>query len=263
MTALPEQGVNLPTFRLDGQVAIVTGASSGLGERFARVLHAAGGTVMAVARRQDRLARLQSEIDDDLRFAIAVADITDDSACERVVHETLERFLQVDVLVNNAGVGRAMPAEDESPDHFRRVVDVNLNASFVMSHLAGRHMVERGRGSIVNMASIFGLVAAAPIKQASYCASKGAIVNLTRELAAQWARSGVRVNAIAPGFFHSELAAEVLADDSTYSYIRRNCPVGRSGEPGELDGVLLFLCSDASTYCTGQTIAVDGGWTAR
>lgn len=255
--------VDLPDFQLQGQVAIVTGASSGLGERFAHVLHAAGATVVAAARRSDRLEELRQQIDDDTRFATLVADITDDSACSRVVEETLARFEHIDVLVNNAGAGDAMPAEEESPQHFRDIVNVNLNALFVLSHLVGKHMVERGQGSIVNIASIYGLVAASPIKQASYCASKAGVVNLTRELAVQWARRGVRVNAIAPGFFPSEMAAEVLADDSTYAYIRRNCPVGRSGQAGELDGILLFLCSDASTYCTGQTIAIDGGWTAR
>ena len=124
-------------------------------------------------------------------------------------------------------------------------------------------MTENGRGSIVNIASTMGLVAAAPIPNASYCAAKGAVVNLTRELACQWARQGVRVNAIAPGFFPSEMTEALESDDRAQGFIRRNCPVGRMGRPDELDGAVLFLASDASTYCTGQVLTVDGGWTAR
>jgi NAD(P)-dependent dehydrogenase (short-subunit alcohol dehydrogenase family) len=156
-----------------------------------------------------------------------------------------------------------MAAEVEPPDVFRQLIDVNLNGLFVLSQLAGRHMIASGGGVIVNVASMLGLVASAPIKQASYCASKGAIINLTRELATQWARKGVRVNALAPGWFPSEMTAEMFADDSSMAYVQRNCPMARTGEPHELDGALLFLCSDASSYCTGQVLTVDGGWTAR
>jgi NAD(P)-dependent dehydrogenase (short-subunit alcohol dehydrogenase family) len=124
-------------------------------------------------------------------------------------------------------------------------------------------MLEQGRGSIVNLASIFGLVASAPVAQASYNASKAAVINLTRELAGQWARRGVRVNALAPGFFASEMTAELWADERSMKWIRRNTPLGRPGEPHELDGALLFLASDASSYVTGHALAVDGGWTSR
>lgn len=148
-------------------------------------------------------------------------------------------------------------------DHFRRVVDVNLHALFRLCQLAAQPMLARGRGSIVNVASMLGLVASAPIRQASYCASKGAVVNLTRELGCQWARKGVRVNAIAPGWFPSEMTSDMWHDEASVAYVEANCPMGRAGAEEELDGVLLFLASRASTYVTGQTIAVDGGWTAR
>ena len=249
-----------PLFRLDGRVSIVTGASGGLGERFARVLHAAGSTVVLAARRLDRLETLAAELPGSLAIA---CDVSVDAQLETLVATTIERFGAIDVLVNNAGIGTPMAAEDEPIDHFRRVVDVNLNALFLLSQLVGRQMIEQGHGSIVNIASMLGLVASAPIKQASYTASKGAVVNLTRELGAEWGRKGVRVNAIAPGYFPSDMTSDMWGDDQTMSYIRRNAPMGRGGEAHELDGILLFLAGDASTYVTGQTIAVDGGWTAR
>jgi NAD(P)-dependent dehydrogenase (short-subunit alcohol dehydrogenase family) len=247
-------------FKLEGRVAIVTGASSGLGDRFARVLAAAGAHVVGAARRADRLARLAAEVGG---LTTCACDVTVDEELERLVAVTLEQFGQIDVLVNNAGIGRAFPAEDEPREHFRRVVEVNLNAVFILSQLAGRAMLERGRGSIINIASMYGLVAAAPVSEASYCASKGAVVNMTRELGAQWARRGVRVNALAPGFFPSEMASEMIEDERSAQFLRRNTPIGRPGLPHELDGALLFLASDASSYVVGQTLSVDGGWTAR
>jgi len=250
-------------FDLDGRVAVVTGASSGLGERFARVLHGAGASVVAAARRSDRLAELEASIGDDSRFAVETADMTVDDDCDRLVRAAIDRFGRIDILVNNAGVGTPQPAEEETPTRFREVIEINLNGLYTMSHLVGRTMIERRSGTIINIASILGLVASAPIKQASYCASKGAVVNLTRELAAQWARKGVRVNALAPGWFPSEMTAAMVVDDSAIAFVQRTCPMSRFGEPDELDGGLLFFASDASSYCTGQILAIDGGWTAR
>jgi NAD(P)-dependent dehydrogenase (short-subunit alcohol dehydrogenase family) len=249
-----------PTFRLDGQTVIVTGASSGIGARFARVLHEAGANVVASARRVDRLEALADELD---RVVAVPCDVGDDAACERLVAETLERFGRLDVLVNNAGTTANIPAVDEPVEEFRRVLDINLTATFVLSRLAARHMIERGEGgSIVNVASILGMVGAGQIPQASYTASKGGVVNLTRELAAQWGRQRVRVNAIAPGWFPTEMTTEMFTDDKSQQWIRRRTPMGRAGESHELDGALLFLASDASSYVTGQVVAVDGGWIA-
>jgi NAD(P)-dependent dehydrogenase (short-subunit alcohol dehydrogenase family) len=248
-------------FKLDGRVAIVTGASSGLGERFSRVLAAAGARVVGAARRTDRLERLAAEVDS---VEPCACDVTVDEDLERLVAFTLERHGQIDVLVNNAGVGGSgQPAEEDSPEEFRRTIEVNLNAVFMLSRIAARPMLERGSGSIVNIASMYGLVAAAPVAQASYCATKGGVVNLTRELGAQWARRGVRVNALAPGYFPSEMASVMIDDERSAKFLRRNTPIGRPGSPHELDGPLLFLASDASSYVTGHTLVVDGGWTAR
>jgi NAD(P)-dependent dehydrogenase (short-subunit alcohol dehydrogenase family) len=250
----------LALFRLDGRVALVTGASSGLGERFARVLQSVGATVAVVARRADRLDALVA----DLPGSVAVpADLADGDERERVVAEVIERCGGVDILVNNAGLGRKVSMEDESLDWFRAAMELNVTAYWHLSKLAGAHMVSKGSGSIVNVASILGLVGSTPIKQAHYSASKGAVINLTREVALQWARKGVRVNALCPGWFQSEMTAGMETDESAQTFIKQNSPIPRMGHAHELDGALVFLCSDASSFMTGQLLVVDGGWTAR
>ncbi|MBI2704658.1 MAG: SDR family oxidoreductase [Actinobacteria bacterium] len=246
--------------RLDGKVAIVTGASSGLGARFARVLHAAGARVVMAARRRDRLETLAADLDGSVAI---VCDVADAAQRDELVGAANDICGRIDILVNNAGTGQPMAAEDEPLEHFEHVMDVNVNAVFALCQLVGRGMIEQGHGSIVNVASILGLVASAPIKQASYTASKGAVVNLTRELAVQWARKGVRVNALAPGWFPSEMTTDMFEDEAAFAFLKRNAPMARGGQEGELDGALLFLAGDASSYVTGHTLTVDGGWTAR
>jgi NAD(P)-dependent dehydrogenase (short-subunit alcohol dehydrogenase family) len=246
-------------FRLDGRVAIVTGASSGLGARFATVLADAGANVVAAARRTERLEELARE-----RPAIdpVGCDVSDPVDRDRLVAETVERFGRVDVLVNNAGIaseaGRQLRLET-----FRSVLDVNLEAVFALSVAAAEPMRAHGSGSVVNVSSMLGSVASAPVPDAAYVASKSAVNGLTRELANQWAGDGIRVNAIAPGWFPSEMTDELLADERGRKWLERTCPMGRPGRIEELDGVLLFLATDASSYCTGQVITVDGGWTIR
>ena len=249
----------LERFRLDGRVAIVTGASSGLGARFARVLAGAGASVVVAARRAERLEALAGELAGSLAVP---CDLADDAGRQRLVDATLEQFGRVDVLVNNAGVGTPVPAESETLDRFRETLEVNVTAAFALTQTVGRSMLEAGAGSVVNISSVLGLVGTGQIPFASYAASKGAVVALTRELAAEWARRGVRVNALAPGWFESEMTAEMFADERSMAWVARKAPMGRAGEPHELDGALLFLAGDASSYVTGQVLAVDGGWTA-
>ena len=257
----PSAGLDpLGLFRLDGRVAVVTGASSGLGERFARVLHAVGAQVVLVARRADRLAALAEELEGALVLA---ADLSVAEDREHVVASTIDARGHVDVLVNNAGIGQKVAIEDESLDRFREAMELNVTAIWHLSKLVAPSMRQRGAGSIVNIASMLGHVGATPIKQAHYCASKGAVVNLTRELALQWARRGIRVNALCPGWFPSEMTAGMDTDDASQQFIATMSPIPRMGFAHELDGALVLLCSDASTFMTGQSLIVDGGWTAR
>jgi NAD(P)-dependent dehydrogenase (short-subunit alcohol dehydrogenase family) len=246
-------------FDMSGKTAVVTGASSGLGVRFARVLADAGASLVLAARREAAVQQLAASLPD----AVGVrCDVTSEQDCAELVQVALQRSGRIDVLVNNAGVSHVAKAEVETTDTFRGVVDVNLVATYTLSRLVGIEMLREGSGCIVNVASMVGLVGLGRMPQASYAASKAGVINLTRELAAQWARRGVRVNAIAPGFFPSEMTQELFGTDSGQAWVEKMTPMGRGGRDGELDGALLLLASEAGSYMTGSVITVDGGWTA-
>lgn len=247
----------LDLFRLDGRVAVVTGASSGLGAGFAVALAQAGADVVLAARREDRLAQVADDVRAVGRQALVVpTDVADPAGCEAMAEAAVAGLGRIDVLVNNAGVGAAVPALRESPQEFGRVVEVNLCGAYWAAQSCGRRM---GPGSsIVNISSVLALVKSyAP--QAAYAASKAGVMGLTRDLAQQWSgRRGIRVNAVAPGYFVSELTADV-PEELLMPFVRQHSPLGRMGRQHELDAAVVFLASPASSYVTGATLAVDGG----
>lgn len=250
----------LRMFGLDGRVAMVTGASSGLGASVARALAALGARVAVVARRQDRLDGLAKEID-----GLAVAcDLSDSGRIGSVVPAVVEGLGPPEILVNAAGnMFNTEPAESEPLDGVRRTLDLNLLAPLLLAQAVFPHMRAAGRGSIVNVSSISGRVGIPGIPQASYAASKAGLSGLTAELAVQWARHSIRVNTVAPGFFRSEITGPLYESERAAEYLRRNTPLPREGTPDDIVGAVLWLAGDAGSYVTGQTVVVDGGWTAR
>ena len=241
---------------LDGKVAIVTGASSGLGVAFATGLAEAGADIAICARRVERLEQTKQRVEALGRRCIAVpADVADPDGCTRVVEETVAQLGRGDVLINNAGIGTAVPATRETPDEFRKVIDINLNGSYFMAQACGRAM--KDGGSIVNIGSVLGSTTAG-LPQAAYAASKAAIIGLTRDLAQQWTgRKGIRVNALAPGFFESEMTDQY--PDGYLDAMMVRVPMARKGESRELVTAAIFLASDAGSYVTGVLLPVDGG----
>jgi len=248
----------LDAFRLDGKVAVVTGASSGLGVAFAEALAQAGADVALGARRTDRLQETKALVEATGRRAITVAtDVAKPEDCTALIEAAVRDLGRVDVLVNNAGVGTAFPATRETPEQFRSVIDINLNGAYWMAQAAGRVM-EPG-SSIINISSVLGLTTAG-LPQAAYAASKAGLNGLTRDLAQQWTgRKGIRVNSIAPGFFSSEMTEQY--PDGYLDLMQHRIPAGRKGDPRELAATVVFLAGPGAGYITGQVLPVDGGMT--
>ena len=247
----------LERFSLAGKIALVTGASSGLGAGFAVALAQAGADVVLAARRLDRLKAISGEIEKLGRSALAVpADVTDPGACRAVVQAAVGRFGRLDVLINNAGLGTAVPALRETPEQFREVIDVNLMGAYWMAQAAAQVMPPGS--AIVNVASVLGLIKSS-LPQAAYAASKAGLIGLTRDLNQQWSgRRGIRVNAVAPGYFRSEMTDQI-PPGQVDEFVARTSTLGRMGEQHELDTAVIFLASPASSYIAGVTLAVDGG----
>jgi len=247
---------------LKGKAAIVTGASSGLGVVFAETLAELGANVELAARRREKL----TEVADQLRSLRGEArpfqwDVTQPGEVEALVEDTVKHYGRLDIIVNNAGVAAMSPATDITVEEWNKVLAVNLTGVFLCSRAAAKVMIKQGGGKIVNISSIYGAVGDV-FPASPYYATKGAVINLTRDLAIEGAPFKINVNAIAPGFFPSEMTEAIFRESRYREYITNQTPLGRTGDPDDLKGALAFLASPASDYVTGQTIFVDGGWTA-
>jgi NAD(P)-dependent dehydrogenase (short-subunit alcohol dehydrogenase family) len=248
----------LDAFRLDGKVAVITGASSGLGAAFAKALAGVGARVVLGGRRLERLNEVKAQIVAMGGDAVAIqTDVTDPSDCANLVSEAMSHYDRIDVLVNSAGIGAAIPASRETPEEFRSVIDTNLMGSYWMAQACAKHMALGS--SIINVSSVLALTSAG-LPQAAYASSKAALLGLTIDLAQQWGgRKGIRVNALAPGYFPSEMT-DVMNADQLRGIIERRVPLGRLGRLEECAAAVIFLASDAASFVTGICLPVDGGF---
>jgi len=250
-------------FAIKGQTAIVTGASSGLGVTFAETLAERGVNLLIAARRYEKLVKVAEDISKKYKVKVipVQTDVTEEKQVINMVKTATEKFGSLEIIVNNAGVASLSPSVDMSLEEWEKVIDINLTGVFLCARTAAREMIKKRYGKIVNIASIYGAVGDI-FPAAPYYASKGAVINLTRALAIEWAPYKINVNAIAPGFFPSEMTTPIFQDEKALGHILSRTPLGRTGEPLDLKAALIYLASPASNYVTGQTIFADGGWTA-
>jgi NAD(P)-dependent dehydrogenase (short-subunit alcohol dehydrogenase family) len=257
----PPELLGTRLFGLTGRVALVTGAGRGLGRTMARALAAAGADVALTSRTAAELESLAREVRAIGRRAIAIpCDVTDEASCAAAVATTLEGLGRIDVVVNNAGINIRKPVLELSHHEFSQVLTTNLHGYFLMAQAAGRVLVQQRSGKLINVSSIFGSVGMAT--QAAYASSKGAIEQLTRVLALEWAEANVQVNAIGPAYIETDLTRPLFEDEARRTFIEERTPMRRWGQPHELAGAIIFLASQASDYVTGHTLMVDGGWSS-
>ncbi|MDR2063606.1 MAG: SDR family oxidoreductase [Candidatus Nomurabacteria bacterium] len=249
-------------FDLSDKIAVVTGASSGLGVEFATALARRGADVAIVARRMEKLAETKKAIEKMGRRCLAVkCDVLKVAEVRQAVADIKKHFGRIDILVNNAGVAKAHPSHEHPDEDWHAVVDTNLTSVFFMCREVGKVMIKQNYGKIINLGSIHSHVAMTNLPLAAYCASKGGVLMLTRALASEWAKYHITVNAIAPSYFPSEMTGSVIDTPDFKKVLKAYCPMGRAGQPAELDGALIYFASDASSFTTGQILAIDGGWT--
>ena len=260
----PKEIIRKNYFDLTGKVAIVTGASSGLGHQFATTLASAGANVAIMARRTAQLIELKEKLEKEYGVDILVepCDVTKTSDIRSSVQKVRTHFGKIDILVNNAGVGIAHPSTQHPDDAWHKVIDTNLNAVFFFCREVGIVMKQQKYGKIINIGSIHSRVAMPDMPIAAYAASKGGVLMLTKALAAEWAHDGITVNAIGPSYFKSEMTKTLVNNPDFLQVIKGLCPMGRVGNPHELDGALLYFAADVSNFTTGQLLNIDGGWTA-
>lgn len=252
-------------FDLKGQVAVVTGCSTGLGVQMAKALANQGANIVAIARRQDKIEAVAKEIKDTYGVeTLAVkCDITDTAAVDAAVKTVLDKFKRIDIVINNAGTGAVAPAEDITDEQFYNEVNIDLFGAFrVARAVAKQAMIPAKYGRVINIASMYGLVGNKVAPCSPYHAAKGGVVNLTRGLASEWGKYNITVNAICPGYFYSPLTKETLDSDFFQQNAQTMIPLSRYGNEGELDSAAIFLASPSSSYVTGVVLPVDGGYTA-
>ena len=249
-------------FNISGKVAVVTGASSGLGRQFALALAREGANVAILARRVEKLENVKAEVEALGVACLAVkCDVVDTESIKSAVAAVVERFGRIDILVNNAGVGAGAPAELQEDSVWNMTINTNLNGVYFVAREVGKVMVKQNYGKIINIGSIHSTVCMNGSPISAYCASKGGVAMLTKALACEWAKYNITVNAIGPAYFESEMTDQFVNTPEFAQAVMAYCPMGRVGKPGELDGAVVYFASDASSYTTGQLLTVDGGWT--